>query len=208
MWKYQEREWGRTDGIYRQKKKIPWRHYLFSAVCAPAHKKRCFLVDIFSVVWLVGMREELVAVAFGVRLWETIAACVCLQMHSSVFPCFMSVQTSEVFTVKECLSRACGYWCVFSSVAYLSALTYSSSTGTQGTLPSLTPIWMSLNCRPRFSPRMVTLVPPWRGPVSGNNWINKRWRTEVRTDGGGGGIEKQQKRVQKRDKRTWKLKEN
>lgn len=56
------------------------------------------------------------------------------------------------------------------SSTHLSALTYSSSTGTQGTLPSLTPIWMSRNCRPRFSPRMVTLVPPWRGPVSGNNW--------------------------------------
>ena len=196
----------------RKKKKRPWRHYLFSAVCAPAHKKRCFLVDIFPVVRLVGMREELVAAAFVVCpqvcecvwLWEIIAACVCLQMHPSVFPCSASVKTSEVFTVRECLSRACGYWCVFRSLTYLSALTYSSSTGTQGTLPSLTPIWMSLNCRPRFSPRMVTLVPPWRGPVSGNNWINKRWRTEVRTDGEeeGWGIEKQQKRVQQRDKRT------
>lgn len=64
--------------------------------------------------------------------------------------------------------------CVLHFMTYLSALTYSSSTGTQGTLPSLTPIWMSLNCRPRFSPRMVTLVPPWRGPVSGNNWTKER----------------------------------
>lgn len=64
------------------------------------------------------------------------------------------------------------------SSTHLSALTYSSSTGTQGTLPSLTPIWMSRNCRPRFSPRMVTLVPPWRGPVSGNNWGHGGGRVE------------------------------
>lgn len=64
------------------------------------------------------------------------------------------------------------------SSTHLSALTYSSSTGTQGTLPSLTPIWMSRNCRPRFSPRMVTRVPPWRGPVSGNNWRDGGRRTE------------------------------
>lgn len=58
--------------------------------------------------------------------------------------------------------------------AYFSALTYSSSTGKQGTLPTLTPIWISLNCRPRFSPRMVTLVPPCRGPVSGDSWVKDR----------------------------------
>lgn len=66
------------------------------------------------------------------------------------------------------------------SSTHLSALTYSSSTGTQGTLPSLTPIWMSRNCRPRFSPRMVTLVPPWRGPVSGNNWRTEEEEEEER----------------------------
>lgn len=102
--------------------------------------------------------------------------------------------------------RACGcvfeYWfvclhafgCVLHLLTYLSALTYSSSTGTQGTLPSLTPIWMSRNCRPRFSPKMVTLVPPWRGPVSGNNWTNKRME-----DGGQNG-----RRRRERDRRRGK----
>lgn len=55
------------------------------------------------------------------------------------------------------------------SITHLSALTYSSSIGTQGTFPSRTPVIMSLNCRPRFSPVMVSLVPPCRGPVSGNS---------------------------------------
>lgn len=65
------------------------------------------------------------------------------------------------------------------TTAYLSALMYSSSTGMQGTLPTRTPIWISLNCRPRFSPRMVTLVPPWRGPVSGNSWMKDNERQKM-----------------------------
>lgn len=56
---------------------------------------------------------------------------------------------------------------------YCSALMYWSSWGLQVTLPIRTPVWMSLNCRPRFSPVMVNMVPPCLGPVSGNSWLGR-----------------------------------
>lgn len=52
---------------------------------------------------------------------------------------------------------------------HCSALIYSSSMGWQSTLPSRTPFWMSRKCRPRFSPMMVSRVPPCLGPVSGKS---------------------------------------
>ena len=61
---------------------------------------------------------------------------------------------------------------------HCSALMYCSSTGLQATLPMRTPVWMSLNCRPRFSPVMVNMVPPCLGPVSGNSCRVEQRETE------------------------------
>lgn len=55
------------------------------------------------------------------------------------------------------------------SLPYCSALMYSLSTGLHSTLPTCTPSRTSSNRRPRFSPVMVSLVPPCRGPVSGDS---------------------------------------
>lgn len=59
---------------------------------------------------------------------------------------------------------------------YCSALMYWSSWGLQATLPMRTPVWMSLNCRPRFSPMMVSMVPPCLGPVSGDSCGRNKWK--------------------------------
>ena len=106
--------------------------------------------------------------------WEVvIAASLNMCFHEKDFDCTARLQTNLSafldFVSKDVSVLACAFLSCIFSLTYLSALTYSSSIGTQGTFPNLTPIWMSLNCRPRFSPQMVTLVPPWRGPVSGNN---------------------------------------
>lgn len=55
------------------------------------------------------------------------------------------------------------------SLPYCSALMYSLSTGLQSTLPTCTPSRTSSKRRPRFSPVMVSRVPPCRGPVSGDS---------------------------------------
>lgn len=52
---------------------------------------------------------------------------------------------------------------------HCSALMYSLSTGLHSTLPTRTPSRTSSKRRPRFSPVMVSRVPPCRGPVSGNS---------------------------------------
>lgn len=86
-----------------------------------------------------------------------------IRVYNCIYLCSVSKHTHSVHMPLFLLLPS--YCCV----THRSALTYSSSIGMQGTLPNLTPIWMSLNCRPKFSPRIVTRVPPWRGPVSGNN---------------------------------------
>lgn len=45
---------------------------------------------------------------------------------------------------------------------------YLSARGSQGTLPIHTPWATSLNRRPRFLPRMVSKVPPSKGPLRGS----------------------------------------
>lgn len=52
---------------------------------------------------------------------------------------------------------------------HCSALIYSLSTGLHSTLPTRTPSCTSSKRRPRFSPIMVSRVPPCRGPVSGDS---------------------------------------
>lgn len=45
---------------------------------------------------------------------------------------------------------------------------YLSASGSQATLPIHTPWATSLNRRPRFLPRMVSWVPPSKGPLKGS----------------------------------------
>lgn len=45
---------------------------------------------------------------------------------------------------------------------------YLSARGSQATLPIHTPWTTSLNRRPRFLPRMVSKVPPSKGPLRGS----------------------------------------
>lgn len=52
---------------------------------------------------------------------------------------------------------------------HCSALIYSLSMGLHSTLPTRTPSCTSSKRRPRFSPMMVSRVPPCRGPVSGDS---------------------------------------
>lgn len=47
---------------------------------------------------------------------------------------------------------------------------YSLSKGLHSTLPTRTPSRTSSKRRPRFSPKIVSLVPPCRGPVSGDSY--------------------------------------
>lgn len=68
-----------------------WCHYLFS--CTYTNTQN--MADIFSVVWLVRMRAVLVLWCVCAHICDqTVAACVCLQMHSSVFLCFEGIHTS------------------------------------------------------------------------------------------------------------------
>lgn len=57
---------------------------------------------------------------------------------------------------------------------HCSALMYSLSTGLHSTLPTRTPSRTSSKRRPRFSPVMVSRVPPCRGPVSGESCGRQR----------------------------------
>ena len=140
------------------------------------------------------MREVWDAAAFGICVLRSINVSFSERQFLSVptnifiyvsalYVCTYLFAIFSLFMFCVCFVcvRACVHtcMCILCCLTYLSALTYSSSIGTQGTLPNQTPIWMSLNCRPRFSPRIVTLVPPWRGPVSGNNWTNKRVEESV-----------------------------
>ena len=59
-----------------------------------------------------------------------------------------------------------------------SALMYSPSIGWHGTLPTRTPFWMSWKTRPRFSPEIVSQVPPCLGPVSGDSWRERERERE------------------------------
>lgn len=123
--------------------------------------KQCFDWSGWEGIWLVCVCPQ---------IWERdilLVFCFGFAMIKLIFT-ILYLRAYMFFHLLTLLSGA-----FLSSDTHLSALTYSSSMGTHGTFPSRTPVWMSLNCRPRFSPRMVTLVPPWRGPVSGNNW-NKR----------------------------------
>lgn len=56
---------------------------------------------------------------------------------------------------------------------YCSAGMYPSTSGLHSTPATLTWDAISRNSSPRFSPRMVTLVPPSRGPVTGLIWRNE-----------------------------------
>ena len=72
-------------------------------------------------------------------------------------------------------SVAGGIWraslppCPLTGYTHCSALMYSLSTGLHSTLPTRTPSRTSSNRSPRFSPVMVSRVPPCRGPVSGDS---------------------------------------
>lgn len=51
---------------------------------------------------------------------------------------------------------------------YSSDTVYLSASGSQATLPIHTPWATSLSRRPRFLPRMVSKVPPSKGPLRGS----------------------------------------
>lgn len=198
MRKIKERSYGGSNGGEQQMEFTDTHTQntdvtIFSAALTQTHKTWLTFFLLFD--WLGWER----CWSFGVcvltsviRQLQPASVCKCIHLFFCALKAYIPLCHFHVFP-RMCVWWLHGYGCVLHSMTYLSALTYSSSTGTQGTFPSLTPIWMSLNCRPRFSPRMVTLVPPWRGPVSGNNWTNKRMEEET---------EEQEKRIQKMDKRT------
>lgn len=53
-------------------------------------------------------------------------------------------------------------------MTYSSETVYLSASGSQVTLPIHTPWATSLSRRPRFLPRMVSRVPPSKGPLRGS----------------------------------------
>lgn len=55
-----------------------------------------------------------------------------------------------------------------SPTPYSSDTVYLSASGSQATLPIHTPWATSLSRRPRFLPRMVSRVPPSKGPLRGS----------------------------------------
>ena len=65
---------------------------------------------------------------------------------------------------------ACGHseWLQALPSTHSSDTVYLSASGSQATLPTHTPRTTSLSRRPRFLPRMVSRVPPSKGPLRGS----------------------------------------